>query len=38
MLTDTDGNLLALVTHTTDIQDRDGAPGVILQACESFLP
>jgi transposase len=36
ILTDTDGNLLALVTHTADIQDRDGAPGVIAQACESF--
>lgn len=36
ILTDTDGNLLALVTHTADIQDRDGAPGVIMQACESF--
>jgi len=36
ILTDTDGNLLGLVTHTADIQDRDGAPGVILQACESF--
>lgn len=36
ILTDTDGNLLALVTHTADIQDRDGAPTVIVQACESF--
>lgn len=36
IVTDTDGNLLALVTHTADIQDRDGAPGVIAQACESF--
>lgn len=36
IVTDTDGNLLALVTHTADIQDRDGAPGVIMQACESF--
>lgn len=36
ILTDTDGNLLALVTHTADIQDRDGAPGVVAQACESF--
>lgn len=36
ILTDTDGNLLALVTHTADIQDRDGAPGVIEQAFESF--
>jgi transposase len=36
IVTDTDGNLLALVTHVADIQDRDGAPGVIAQACESF--
>jgi transposase len=36
IVTDTDGNLLALVTHTADIQDRDGAPGVIAQARESF--
>ena len=36
IVTDTDGNLLALVTHTADIQDRDGAPGVIAQACESY--
>lgn len=35
IVTDTDGNLLALTTHTADIQDRDGAPGVIEQACES---
>lgn len=36
IMTDTDGNLLALVTHVADIQDRDGAPSVIAQACESF--
>lgn len=36
IVTDTDGNLLGLVTHSADIQDRDGAPGVIVQACESF--
>lgn len=36
ILTDTDGNLLGLVTHAADIQDRDGAPGVIAQARESF--
>lgn len=36
ILTDTDGNRLALVTHIADIQDRDGAPGVVAQACESF--
>ena len=26
----------ALTTHTADIQDRDGGPGVIKQACDSF--
>jgi transposase len=36
ILTDTDGNLLGLVTHAADVQDRDGAPNVIAQACESF--
>ncbi len=36
ILTDTQGNLLALITHTADIQDRDAAPGVIEQARESF--
>lgn len=36
IVTDTDGNLLGLVTHGADIQDRDGAPGVIAQAVESY--
>jgi len=36
ILTDTQGNLRAVITHTADIQDRDGAPGVVAQACESF--
>lgn len=36
ILTDTDGNLLGLVTHAADVQDRDGAPNVIAQARESF--
>ncbi len=36
IVTDTDGNLLGLVTHSADIQDRDGAPDVIAQARESF--
>ena len=35
IVTDTDGNLLGLVTHSADIQDRDGVPGVIAQAVES---
>ena len=26
----------ALTTYTADIQDRDGGPGVIEQACDSF--
>lgn len=34
IVTDTEGNLLGLITHTADIQDRDGAPGVIAQAVE----
>ena len=36
ILTDTEGNLLGLVTHAADIQDRDGAPDVIAQTLESF--
>jgi transposase len=36
ILTDTDGNLLGLVTHAADIQDRDEAPDVIAQTLESF--
>ncbi len=32
IVTDTDGNLLGLVPHGADVQDRDGAPGVIAQA------
>jgi len=32
IVTDTDGNLLGLVTHTADIQDRDGAPEAIKMA------
>lgn len=36
IVTDTDGNMLALSTHTADIQDRDGGPDVVRDACESF--
>lgn len=36
ILTDADGNLLGLVAHAADIQDRDGAPDVMAQARESF--
>jgi len=35
IVTDTEGNLLGLVTHSADIQDRDGAPVVIALALES---
>lgn len=36
ILTDTQGNILGAITHTADIQDRDGAPAVIEHAKESF--
>ncbi|MFD0387209.1 IS5 family transposase [Tistrella bauzanensis] len=36
ILTDTQGNMLSAITHTADIQDRDGAPGVIADTKESF--
>ncbi|MFQ5624819.1 MAG: IS5 family transposase [Paracoccaceae bacterium] len=36
IVTDTEGNMLALTTHTADIQDRDGGPDVIKQACDDF--
>ncbi len=35
IVTDTDGNFLGLITHATDIQDRDGASVVIVQALEN---
>ena len=35
IVTDTDGNLLGLITHAADIQDRDGASVVIAQALEN---
>lgn len=35
ILTDTQGNMLALIIHTADIQDRDGGSDVIRQACEN---
>ena len=35
IVTDTDGNLLGLITHAADIQDRDGASIVIAQALEN---
>jgi transposase len=36
ILTDTEGNLLGALTHTADIQDRDGAPDLIADTKESF--
>lgn len=36
IITDTDGNLLAARVHTADMQDRDGAAGVIGDAKDSF--
>ncbi len=33
IVTDTEGNMLSLRTHTADIQDRDGAPDLLAQAC-----
>ena len=36
IVTDTDGNMLALITHTADIQDRDGGVDVIEQAQETY--
>jgi len=36
ILTDTEGNLLGAVTHTADVQDRDGAPRVVADAKESY--
>ena len=36
ILTDTEGNVLGAITHTADIQDRDGAPNVVADTKESF--
>jgi transposase len=36
ILTDTQGNMLGAITHTADIQDRDGAPNVIADTKQSF--
>lgn len=36
IVTDTDGNLPAARVHTADVQDRDGAVGVIGDAKDSF--
>jgi len=37
ILTDTDGNLLAVQVHTADIQDRDGAAPLLISV-RSLLP
>lgn len=36
IVTDTAGNVLDAIVHTADIQDRDGAPGLIEGARDSF--
>ena len=36
IVTDTEGNMLTLHTHTADIQDRDGAPDLLARACDDF--
>ena len=36
IMTDTQGHMLTGVVHEANIQDRDGAPGVISLACTSF--
>lgn len=36
ILTDTEGNMLGAITHTADVQDRDGAPDVVAGTKESF--
>ena len=36
IVTDTQGNMLANITHEASVQDRDGAPDVIGSACESY--
>jgi hypothetical protein len=35
-MTDTDGRLLAVGVHAADIQDRDGAKGVLKRSRRSF--
>ena len=36
IMTDTLGNMLKGVVHGTDIQDRDGAPGLTERSCVSY--
>jgi len=35
IVTDTLGNMLEGVVHGADVQDRDGAPGLIERSCET---
>jgi len=36
IMTDTLGNMLEGVVHGADIQDRDGAPGLIERSCDAY--
>jgi len=36
VVTDTLGNMLEGVVHGADVQDRDGAPGLIERSCDAF--
>jgi transposase len=36
IVTDTQGNLLSAIVHPANVQDRDGAPAVIILACASY--
>ena len=35
-MTDTLGNMLEGVVHGADVQDRDGAPGLIERSCDAY--
>ena len=36
IVTDTLGNMLECVVHGADVQDRDGAPGLIERSCDTY--
>jgi transposase len=36
IMTDTLGNMLEGVVHVADVQDRDGAPGLIERSCDAY--
>ena len=36
IVTDTLGNMLEGVVHGADVQDRDGAPGLIERSCDAY--